>query len=159
NISYVPQDVVLFKGTLKDNIILRAPDANDQEILHVAKLSGLDHFVNIHPMGFDMPVGERGDGLSGGQKQSISIARAFIHPSPIILLDEPTNSMDSTHEGHFIRAMKHYKINKTMILISHKNNLLPLTDRLILLAQGKVVLDDTRANVIEQLSRPKKAVS
>ena len=159
NISYVPQDVVLFKGTLKDNIILRAPDANDHEILRVAKLSGLDHFVNIHPMGFDMPVGERGDGLSGGQKQSISIARAFIHPSPIVLLDEPTNSMDSTHEGHFIRAMKHYKINKTMMLISHKNNLLPLTDRLILLAQGKIVLDDTRANVIEQLSRPKKAVS
>lgn len=159
NISYVPQDVVLFRGTLKDNIILRAPDANDQQILEVAKLSGLDHFVNIHPMGFDMPVGERGDGLSGGQKQSISIARAFIHPAPIVLLDEPTNSMDSTHEGHFIRAMKVYRKNKTMILISHKNNLLPLTDRLILLAQGKVILDDTRASVIEQLSRPKKAVS
>lgn len=159
NISYVPQDVVLFKGTLKDNIILRAPDANDEEILRVAKLSGLDHFVNIHPMGFDMPIGERGDGLSGGQKQSISIARAFIHHSPIILLDEPTNSMDSTHEGHFIQAMKHYRINKTMLLISHKNNLLPLTNRLILLTQGKIVLDDTRANVIEQLSKPKKAVS
>jgi len=159
NISYVPQDVVLFRGTLKDNIIMRAPDANDEEILRVAKLSGLDHFVNIHPMGFDMPVGERGDGLSGGQKQSISIARAFIHSSPIVLLDEPTNSMDSTHEGHFIRAMKHYKINKTMLLISHKNNLLPLTDRLILLAQGKVILDDTRTNVITQLSKPKKATS
>ncbi len=110
-------------------------------------------------MGFDMPVGERGDGLSGGQKQSISIARAFIHPTPIILLDEPTNSMDSTHEGHFIRTLQHYKINKTMLLISHKNNLLPLTNRLILLSQGKIILDDTRKNVIEQLSKPKKAVS
>nr|WP_321265412.1 type I secretion system permease/ATPase [uncultured Sulfurimonas sp.] len=159
NISYVPQDVVLFKGTLKDNIILRAPDANDEEILRVSKLSGLEDFVNIHPMGFDMPVGERGDGLSGGQKQSISIARAFIHSAPIVLLDEPTNSMDSTHESYFIRAMKYYKKNKTMILISHKNNLLPLTDRLILLAQGKIVLDDTRANVIQQLSKPKKVVT
>jgi ATP-binding cassette subfamily C protein LapB len=159
NISYVPQDVVLFKGTLKDNIILRAPDATDEEILRVAKLSGLDDFVNIHPMGFDMPVGERGDGLSGGQKQSISIARAFIHSAPIILLDEPTNSMDSTHESYFIKAMKYYKQNKTMLLISHKNNLLPLTDRLILLTQGKVVLDDTRENVLKQLSKPKKVVA
>ncbi|RLA74628.1 MAG: type I secretion system permease/ATPase [Epsilonproteobacteria bacterium] len=159
NISYVPQDVVLFKGTLKDNIILRAPDASDKMVLRVSALSGLEHFVNSHPMGFDMPVGERGDGLSGGQKQSISIARAFIHSSPIILLDEPTNSMDSMNESHFIKAMQHYKINKTVILISHKNNLLPLSDRLILLSQGKLLLDDTRENVIKQLSEPKKVTS
>ncbi len=156
NISYVPQDVVLFKGTLKDNIILRAPNANDEEVLRVAALSGLEHFVNIHPMGFDMPVGERGDGLSGGQKQAISIARAFIHESPIILLDEPTNSMDSTRESHFIKTLKEYKNDKTMLLISHKNNLLPLTDKLILLAEGKVILDDTRENVIKQLNGKKR---
>jgi len=156
NISYVPQDVVLFKGTLKDNIILRAPNATDEKILKVAKLSGLDQFVNAHPMGFDMPVGERGDGLSGGQKQSISIARAFIRQAPIVLLDEPTNSMDSRNENHFIRSMNHYKINKTMVLISHKNNLIPLVDKLILLDHGKVILYDTRDKVIAQLSAPKK---
>ncbi len=154
NISYVPQDVVLFKGTLKDNIILRAPDASDEDIIKVADLSGLNNFINAHPMGFDMPVGERGDGLSGGQKQSISIARAFIHSSPILLLDEPTSSMDSINEAHFIEAMKKQKLDKTMILISHKNNLLPLTNRLILLSQGKVMIDDTRVNVVKQLSKP-----
>ncbi len=110
-------------------------------------------------MGFDMPVGERGDGLSGGQKQSISIARAFINDSPILLLDEPTNSMDSINETHFIKTMKHYKNNKTMLLISHKNNLLPLTDRLILIGQGKLLLDGKREQVIKQLSETKKVAS
>ena len=81
---------MLFKGTLKDNIIVRSPDASDESILRVSELSGTKRFVDIHPMGFDMPIGERGDGLSGGQKQSISIARAFINFSPIVLLDEPT---------------------------------------------------------------------
>lgn len=157
NISYVPQDVVLFKGTLKDNIILRAPDASDKDIIKVADLSGLNNFVNAHPMGFDMPIGERGDGLSGGQKQSISIARAFIHSSPILLLDEPTSSMDSINEAHFIEEMQKQKIDKTMVLISHKNNLLPLTDRLILLSEGKIMIDDTRQNVIKQLSQSKGA--
>jgi len=156
NISYVPQDVVLFQGTLKENIILKKPNANDEEIIKVAHLSGLTHFVNAHPMGFDMPIGERGDGLSGGQKQSISIARAFINNSPILLLDEPTSSMDSINERHFIEMIKQYKINKTMILISHKNNLLPLTNRLILLSQGSIILDDTRENVLKQLNTSKR---
>jgi len=156
-ISYVPQEAMLFKGTLKDNIIVRSPDASDEAILRVSQLSGTKRFVDIHPMGFDMPVGERGDGLSGGQKQSISIARAFINPSPIVLLDEPTNSMDSTSESSFINAMKAYKKECTMILISHKNSLLNITDRLILLEQGKIIIDGTRTQVVAQLNKPKES--
>lgn len=159
NISYVPQDVVLFQGTLKENIVLRSPGASDEDILHVAKLSGVSDFTNAHPMGYDMPVGERGDGLSGGQKQSISIARAFIHQAPIILLDEPTNSMDSTHENHFIRAINSYQKERTMVLISHKNILLALTQRLILLDRGRIILDDTHDNVIKQLQTQQKRVA
>ncbi|OHD98592.1 MAG: ABC transporter [Sulfurimonas sp. RIFCSPLOWO2_12_FULL_36_74] len=159
NISYVPQDVVLFQGTLKDNIILRSPDASDENILYVSKLSGVSDFADIHPMGYDMPVGERGDGLSGGQKQSICVARAFIHPAPIILLDEPTNSMDSTHENNFIRTIKSYHINRTMLLISHKNNLLVITQRLILMDKGKILLDGDYADVVKQLHTPKKVVN
>jgi ATP-binding cassette subfamily C protein LapB len=155
NISYVPQDVVLFQGTLKDNIILRSPDASDKDILYVSKMSGISSFADIHPMGYDMPVGERGDGLSGGQKQSICIARAFIHPAPIILLDEPTNSMDSTHENNFIKIIRAHKLNHTMLLISHKNILLQLTQRLILMDKGKVILDGAYADVIKQLNTPK----
>ncbi|WP_299940498.1 type I secretion system permease/ATPase [Sulfurimonas sp.] len=157
NISYVPQDIILFQGTLKENIVLRSPGASDEDILSVAKLSGVNDFVDIHPMGYDMPIGERGDGLSGGQKQSISIARAFIHQAPIILLDEPTNSMDSTHESHFIRALNDYKKDHTMLLISHKNILLALTQRLILLDRGKVILDGAHDDVVKQLQTPRKS--
>ncbi len=158
-ISYVPQDTMLFKGTLKDNIIVRFPDASDEEILVASALSGTKRFVDIHPMGFDMPVGERGEGLSGGQKQSISIARAFIKSSPIILLDEPTNSMDSTSEMGFIHSLEKYQNNKTMILISHKNSLLNITKRLILLEQGKILIDGTKEEVVKQLNKPKQRVS
>lgn len=159
NISYVPQDVILFQGTLKENIVLRSPNASDEEIIKVSRLSGVNDFVDTHPMGYDMPIGERGDGLSGGQKQSISIARAFIHEAPIILLDEPTNSMDSTHENNFISSLREYRAGKTTILISHKNILLDLTQRLILIDRGKVVLDDLHDKVIAQLQTPKKRVN
>ena len=158
NIAYVPQDVVLFKGTLKDNIILRSPDASDEEILDVSNLSGVSSFSDVHPMGFDMPIGERGDGLSGGQKQSISIARAFISQTPIILLDEPTNSMDSAHENHFLKTLQGYQKNRTTILISHKNALLELTQRLILMDQGKILIDDSRENTLRRLSVASKGV-
>ncbi len=157
NISYVPQDVILFQGTLKENVVLRSPGASDEDILTVARLSGISDFVDIHPMGYDMPIGERGDGLSGGQKQSISIARAFIHQAPIILLDEPTNSMDSTHETNFIKSLIDYKKDHTMLLISHKNVLLALTQRLILLDRGRVILDGTHDDVIRQLQTPRKS--
>ncbi|MEK6658180.1 MAG: type I secretion system permease/ATPase [Campylobacterota bacterium] len=157
NISYVPQDVILFQGTLKENVVLRSPGASDEDILTVARLSGISDFVDIHPMGYDMPIGERGDGLSGGQKQSISIARAFIHQAPIILLDEPTNSMDSTHKTNFIKSLIDYKKDHTMLLISHKNVLLALTQRLILLDRGRVILDGTHDDVIRQLQTPRKS--
>lgn len=158
NIAYVPQEVILFAGTLKDNIILRSPDASDEEIVYASKISGVSTFVDTHPMGYDMPVGERGDGLSGGQKQSISIARAFISPAPIILLDEPTNSMDSTNEMNFLRAINEHKKGHTCLIISHKNSLINLTERLILLDHGKVVLDGPKAEVIKQLNTPKQRV-
>jgi len=147
----------LFQGSLKDNIILRSPDADDKDILKVSRLSGVSSFADIHPMGYDMPIGERGDGLSGGQKQSISIARAFIHEAPIVLLDEPTNSMDSTNENNFIKAMKSYTKNHTAILITHKNALLSITQRLILIEQGKIVLDDTYDKVVAKLQNNIKA--
>jgi len=157
-ISYVPQDTMLFRGTLKDNIIVRQPDASDEVILKASSLSGVQKFVDIHPMGFDMPIGERGEGLSGGQKQSISIARAFIKDAPIILLDEPTNSMDSTSENNFINSLVKLKQGKTMLLISHKNTLLRITKRLILLEQGKIILDGSHSDVVQRLNKPQKRV-
>jgi ATP-binding cassette subfamily C protein LapB len=158
-ISYVPQDTILFKGTLKENIILRAPDSNDDEILRASQISGTQRFVDIHPMGFDMPVQERGDSLSGGQKQSISIARAFIRETPILLLDEPTNSMDSTSEANFIKHLKEYKKDKTMILVSHKNTLLQITQRLILLEQGHILIDGEYRDVLQKLKASQQGLA
>ncbi|MBF0923571.1 MAG: type I secretion system permease/ATPase, partial [Campylobacter concisus] len=119
NIGYVPQDVVLFKGTVRENIVQKAPYVDDMQIIKAAKVSGVDEYVNAHPLGFDMPVFERGDGISGGQRQSIAVARAFLLDSPIILLDEPTNSLDNTVESKLKANLKVNTVNKTMILVTH----------------------------------------
>ncbi|MDY6993028.1 MAG: type I secretion system permease/ATPase, partial [Pseudomonadota bacterium] len=92
NIGYVPQDSTLFYGSVKDNIVMAAPYVDDQQVLRVAQLAGVDEFINRHPLGFDRPVGERGEGLSGGQQQAIVLARALLLNPPILLFDEPTNS-------------------------------------------------------------------
>ena len=155
NIGYVPQDIVLFQGTLKENIIVRAPDSNDEETLHAASIGGVDNFANIHPMGYDMPVGERGEGLSMGQRQAVGVARAFIYETPILLMDEPSNAMDSRNEGRLVQSLKKHKEDHTMIMISHKNTMLDLTDRLLLLDNGKLVLDGEKGEVISKLNAPK----
>ncbi|BCX79005.1 type I secretion system permease/ATPase [Campylobacter sp. 19-13652] len=152
NIGYVPQDIVLFKGTVRENIVYRAPWVDDMQIIKAAKISGVDDFVNIHPLGFDMPVGERGDGISGGQRQSIAVARAFLLDSSIVLLDEPTNSLDSTAEAKLTRNIKDSTSNHTLILITHKMGLLELVDRLIVVDNGKIVLDGPKQVVLDKLS-------
>ena len=116
-------------------------------------MSGVDTFVNAHPMGFDMPVHERGEGLSGGQRQAIGVARALLLPSPIVLMDEPSNAMDSANEARLIASLKQVSEGVTLLMVSHKQNLLELTDRFILLDNGRVVLDDTRAEAMAKLQQ------
>ena len=152
NIGYVPQDVVLFKGTVRANIVYKAPYVDDMQIIKAAKISGVDEYVDAHPLGFDMPVLERGEGISGGQRQAIAVARAFLLDCPIILLDEPTNSLDSSVEGKLKNNLKHNTSNKTMILITHKTSLLELVDRLIVIDMGKILLDGPRDEVLAKLS-------
>ncbi len=155
NIGYVPQDVVLFKGTVKQNIVYKAPYVSDVTIVKAAKISGVDDFINNHPQGFDLPIGERGDGISGGQKQSIAVARAFLLDFPIMLLDEPTNFMDSSSELKLERNLKESLKNKTAVLVTHKKSLLDIVDRLIVLDNGRVVLDGKKDEVIARLSGKK----
>ncbi|WP_107708830.1 type I secretion system permease/ATPase [Campylobacter concisus] len=151
NIGYVPQDVVLFKGTVRENIVQKAPYVDDIQIIKAAKVSGVDEYVNAHPLGFDMPVFERGDGISGGQRQSIAVARAFLLDSPIILLDEPTNSLDNTVENKLKINLKTNTANKTMLLVTHRTSMLDLVDRLIVMDNGKILLDGPRDEVLARL--------
>jgi len=157
NISYVPQDVTLFRGTVKENIVIQAPYANDAAVIKAAYISQTEDFVNLHPKGFDMEVGERGDGLSGGQRQSIAVARAFLVDNPLIIMDEPSNSMDNTTELKLLNSLKVALADKTTILVTHKSTLLALVDRLLVIDQGRVVMDGAKEEVLARLNPKKKA--
>jgi len=151
NIGYVAQDVTLFYGTLRDNISIGAPYADDAAILAAAEAGGLSDFVNRHPDGFDMMIGERGESLSGGQRQGVAIARAFLMDPPILLLDEPTSAMDFSSETQFKQRLKTVAAHKTVIIVTHRNSLLDLATRVIVLDDGKVVADGPRDQVIQAL--------
>lgn len=152
NIGYVPQDVVLFYGTVRDNIIMGAPYVDDSAMLRAAEIAGVADFVNRHPMGFDMPVGERGDGLSGGQRQTIAIARAQLLDPPILLMDEPSNSIDNRSEELFKSRLEANLENKTLILVTHRASLLTLVNRLIVMDGGRVVADGAKEQVLAALA-------
>lgn len=153
-IAYVPQEVNLFRGTLRSNIIVKDQDADDESIIKASLLGLIDQFVKKHPKGYHMKIGEQGYGLSGGQKQAICIARAFIcQDTPIAIMDEPTNSFDSTMESLFIQRIKPILENKTTLLISHKMATMQLVDRLILIDEGKIKMDGKKENVLSQLNK------
>lgn len=151
NIGYVAQDVTLFYGTLRDNIAIGAPYADDAAIVAAAEAAGLTEFVNRHPDGFDMMIGERGDSLSGGQRQGVAIARAFLMDPPILLLDEPTSAMDFSSEQQFKQKLQETAAHKTVVIVTHRNSLLDLATRVIVVDDGRVVADGPRDQVIQAL--------
>lgn len=151
NIGNVSQDVNLFFGSLRDNIVMSAPHVDDAAVLEAVRLSGLSEFVNTHPAGLAMPVGERGELLSGGQRQSVTIARALLNDPAILLLDEPTGAMDHSSEEEFKRNIRDYAVNKTLVVITHRTSLLELVDRIIVIDAGKIVADGNKDQVIEAL--------
>ncbi|SFJ90878.1 ABC transporter [Methylophaga sulfidovorans] len=151
NVGYAPQDVVLFYGSIRENITMVAPFAEDHEVLKAADIAGVTEFVNRHPSGFDMPVGERGEGLSGGQRQSVAVARALLLDSPVIMLDEPTNAMDNSTEERFKAKLAENVENKTLLLVTHKASLLSLVDRVIVMDQGHIVADGPREQILTAL--------
>lgn len=153
SMAYIAQDVVLFSGTVRDNITASVPHATEEEILAAAKAAGVHEFISRHPMGYDAPVGERGEGLSGGQRQTIALARAMLLKPNIFVCDEPTNAMDAQAEQSFTNHIALYSKNKTLILITHRQQLLSLVDRLLLVDQGKVILDGQRDKVLETIAK------
>lgn len=151
SIGYVQQDTHLFYGSLRENIAMRAPHSNDAAVLAAAHIGGIDEFANAHPKGFDLLVGERGETLSGGQKQGVGIARAFITQPSIVLLDEPTSAMDHSGEDAVKKRLAEATNQHTMVLISHRSGLFDLVTRLIVIDAGRVVADGNKQDVIEAL--------
>jgi ATP-binding cassette, subfamily C, bacterial LapB len=151
NIAHVAQDVLLFHGSLRDNIAFGLPHVDDAAIVAAAEVACLTEFVQRHPKGFDLPVGERGELLSGGQRQAVGIARAVLHNAPILLLDEPTSAMDFSTEAQITQRITAFAKNKTVLLVTHRTSLLSLVDRVIVIDNGRVVADGPRERIMEAL--------
>lgn len=151
NVGFVGQDATLFYGTLRENITIGAPYADDSAIVAAAEVAGLTEFVNRHPQGFDMVIGERGESVSGGQRQEIAIARAVLMDPPVLLFDEPTSAMDFSTEHQFKERLKRFAAHKTMIIVTHRTSLIELADRIIVIDDGQVVADGPRAQVVDAL--------
>ena len=159
NIGYVPQDVMLFHGSVRENIVLGAPYVDDAAMLAAAEVAGVTEFVNRHPRGFDMQVGERGEGLSGGQRQSIANARALLLDPPIIVLDEPSSSLDNRSEENLKAKLTAQLGGRTLILVTHRASLLTMVNRLIVMDGGRVIADGPKDQVMEALSGGKLHVA
>ncbi|SOY60649.1 type I secretion system permease/ATPase [Cupriavidus taiwanensis] len=158
-IGHVPQDVMLFSGTVRDNIVIGAPWADDAAVLRAARLGGVSDFIERLPEGFDLRLGERGEGLSGGQRQAIAIARAELLQPPVLLLDEPSSAMDNRSEEQFKARLAAALGERTLLLVTHRGSLLSLVDRLIVMDQGRIVADGPKAEVLNALAGRKLHVA
>ncbi|MDH1477298.1 type I secretion system permease/ATPase [Comamonas thiooxydans] len=152
-IGHVPQDPMLFYGSLKHNLLVGAPFADETDMLHAARIAGVDDFAARNPKGYDMLVGERGESLSGGQRQSIAVARALINDPAILLLDEPSSNLDNQSEAQLKRRLEEASQGKTILLVTHRTALLTLVDRLIVIDGGRIVADGAKDQVIEALKQ------
>jgi ATP-binding cassette subfamily C protein LapB len=153
NVGYMPQNIVLFSGTIRQNLTMGAPQADDAAMLQAVQLVGLDEHISRHPLGYDMPVGERGDALSGGQKQAVALARALISDPPVLLLDEPTSSMDTATEEQFKARLVRTLERRTLLVVTHRESMLTLVDHLIVMDGGRVVAAGAKADVLNALSQ------
>lgn len=151
SMSYVPQNTMLFKGTLRENLLLANPEATDADMVAAAEGASVMDFVRRHPMGFDMPIGESGEGLSTGQRQAVGIARALLRDAPLVILDDPTSEMDNRTETHILDALKKWQTDKTVILITHRAPMLELVDRLIVMDYAKIMADGPKDTVLTAL--------
>lgn len=152
-VGYVSQDSELFAGTIRQNILMANPAASEEQVAQVTRIAGVDAFASSHPLGLNLPVGERGQGLSGGQRQAIALARMLLRRPKLLFLDEPSSAMDTATEAELIAALEHWTINdQTLIVCSHRVSFLRLVDRLIVVDNGSVVADGPRDQVLNALS-------
>jgi ATP-binding cassette subfamily C protein LapB len=150
---FVAQDAEVFSGTVRDNLMLGAAKADDQQLIDAVIRSGADIFLSRDAAGFDLPVGERGSFLSGGQRALLVLARALVSPSKLLYLDEPTGSMDTQTELYFIEHLKSALApDQTMIVATHRHNMLSIVNRLIVIDGGKIIADGPRDEVMKRLA-------
>ena len=149
NVGFMLQETWLFSGSIKENIQMGFLEYSDDRILEISKLSGVDEFVRANPAGYDFQLKERGEGLSGGQKQSINLARALLHNPNTLILDEPTSSMDSTTEKIVLDNIAQDVVEKTLVAISHRNSLVRLASRIMILDAGVLIADDTPEKLVK----------
>ncbi len=158
-IGLMPQEIVLFNAPLKDNILLGAADATDEDFLRAVTTAGVDRFVRRHPEGFSMQVGPRGEFLSAGERQAVGLARALLRRRKVLLLDEPTSMMDHTAEALVIENLARAAADMTLIVSTHRLRLLELVDRVIVLDEGRIVADGPRDQVLAELAQPAPAAN
>lgn len=160
NIGCVPQDSNLFYGSVRDNITLGRPLVDDRDVMDAANRAGVTAFTQQDPAGLERQVGEGGGLLSGGQRQSIAIARAFLGRPPVLLMDEPTSAMDNRSEMHIKHQLSQLLPSETLILITHKTSMLDVVDRVIVMEKGSIIADGPKAKVLSDLKQGRvRAVS
>ncbi|HVL21573.1 MAG TPA: ATP-binding cassette domain-containing protein, partial [Amaricoccus sp.] len=157
NIGSAMQESVLLTGSVRENIALDRPLVDDEELIRAAEISGTHQFMGQIANGYDLKLADRGEGLSGGQRQSIAIARALAGRPPVVIMDEPSSAMDAQTEGALIQRLQQELKDRTVILITHRPPLLQLVQRIVLLDRGKVIADGTRDAVLQKIMRPKAA--
>jgi ATP-binding cassette subfamily C protein LapB len=163
NVGLVTQDCKLFYGTLRENIMMSAPYSSPEQFLYAAKISGIEMLAARHPLGFEMQIGEGGQGLSGGQRQLVALARCMLAKYPIVLMDEPTSAMDGQTEAIFIEQLHKEMAGRTLIIATHRMSLLSLVNRVMVLDNGKLIVDGPKDKVMAalnsgQISVPNAAV-
>ncbi len=153
-VVFASQAADLFSGSVKENLLMAKPGATDDELVDAAKAAGVDAFVARHPRGYDMPVGERGSQLSGGQRQAVAIARILLSDPKIVFMDEPSGAMDLASERELIARLKSaFRDDVTLVISTHRHSMLQLVDRLVVIDQGRVIADGPKERVIAELQK------
>jgi ATP-binding cassette subfamily C protein LapB len=153
HVGVVMQTPMLFSGTLKENLLMGNPDASDEDVTRAAKIANVDEIASDLPDGYETVLAEGGKQLSGGQRQAICIARAFVGDPKIIILDEPSSAMDSGSEQQLLSDLKDLLVNKTLILITHRGTLLSLVDRVVVFDSGRIVADGPKEKVLQAVQQ------
>lgn len=158
HIGYLPQDVRLFQGTLRDNLTLGLPTPSDSQILRAAAMTGLDQVIQNHPQGMELEIAEGGKGLSGGQRQLVGLTRLLLAQPKVMLLDEPTASMDGQLEARVIKHLfQEIAPHSLLVVVTHKLAVLPHVSRVVVVERGRVVLDGPRDEVLARLRNAAQA--